>query len=227
MTEPLCYKFCPISELENLLENNLTHDKIFVENEKPEEGRLNTTTYEGVFCQKRVHIRRYPGISIINANLLTEISHVKYLKHRNILPYHEFTIVDECLIIITDGAGTTLSSYIKQSDIVSPKLDMVYQVALGLKHLHDNGVVHGNLTPFSISVLPVEHTIKLGDFGLRSVFSDLHEQCIMSDAHLGVSDWIAPEILEEYELRLNDFKRSEDDMSKSKVIKITLWNPRH
>ncbi|RLN21151.1 hypothetical protein BBJ28_00019548 [Nothophytophthora sp. Chile5] len=73
----------------------------------------------------------------------------------------------------------------------------LWQAALGLEHLHECGIVHGDLTASKIlcDEGPYEHpSVKLADFGLLSVFAD-HVKAANSEATLGSFRWKAPECL--------------------------------
>jgi serine/threonine protein kinase len=73
-------------------------------------------------------------------------------------------------------------------------LDVLAQIAAGLQHTHDHGMVHGDISPGNVLIGEDGGTAKLCDFGLARACEDTsvdhHPERV-----LGTPGYIAPEIL--------------------------------
>lgn len=79
--------------------------------------------------------------------------------------------------------------------IISP---IAYQILLGLRDLHEKGIMHRDLKPGNV-LLDADGNVKLGDFGMAS----LGEQTLNTTV-LGTAKYMAPERLTKSYGRLSD-----------------------
>ncbi len=76
-------------------------------------------------------------------------------------------------------------------------LDMAWQIAPGLKHAHDRGVIHRDLKPANILRAPDKADpaspgiIKLTDFGIASLFASPH--LTVTGGIIGTPEYLSPE----------------------------------
>src|SRR4029079_3641615 len=67
------------------------------------------------------------------------------------------------------------------------------QVALGLQHAHERGMVHRDLQPSNL-MLTLDGTVKILDFGLAKVLSERQNDGLTQDnVMMGTPEYIAPE----------------------------------
>ena len=72
-------------------------------------------------------------------------------------------------------------------------LDWFIQIALGLKHVHDNNILHRDLKTQNI-FLTSDNTIKLGDFGIAKI---LNSQTELANTVIGTPYYLSPELCED------------------------------
>ena len=96
-----------------------------------------------------------------------------------------------CIVMEYICAGDLLTYIKKRSKLTEPVAKFIFkQIILGLKHIHDNSIIHRDIKLDNI-LLDLDNNIKICDFGVsRKVNKDdvMFEQC-------GTPAYIAPEIL--------------------------------
>ena len=96
-----------------------------------------------------------------------------------------------CIVMEYICAGDLLTYIKKRSKLTEPVAKFIFkQIILGLKHIHDNGIIHRDIKLDNI-LLDLDNNIKICDFGVsRKINKDdiMFEQC-------GTPAYIAPEIL--------------------------------
>ncbi|GMF09108.1 unnamed protein product [Phytophthora lilii] len=111
------------------------------------------------------------------------------LNHDNIIKLYGACSEDRPYFVCERATSGTIVSFLKGKK----KLDVwkaIWQAALGLQHLHELGIVHGDLKGNNILVCS-EGKVKLADFGLSFVAKT--EKAEMGA--LGAYQWKAPECL--------------------------------
>ncbi|KAG2065507.1 kinase-like protein [Suillus decipiens] len=107
----------------------------------------------------------------------------------------------------------TLQQYLKKiwHNQLSPKVDrlflLLFQVLLGLRYLHNEDIIHGDLTPMNVLINESENVL-LADFGLSHLLGD-HETSFFKSNAPGAIRWAAPEIAQ-----LDPETPSEEEVSK-------------
>ncbi|KAG1701089.1 hypothetical protein DVH05_011329 [Phytophthora capsici] len=88
----------------------------------------------------------------------------------------------------------TLGGYLKQGKSIWEKWSCIYEAAKGLKHLHDHGIIHGDLK--GNNIVMGAFTVMLCDFGFASLASSSPKQLTDTEINaLGAIQWKAPECL--------------------------------
>ena len=118
---------------------------------------------------------------------------IAVLSHPNIVKVYDVSFGDLIQYIVMEYIdGITLKEYIERQGSLRWK-DAVYftiQILKGLQHAHDKGIVHRDVKPQNIMVLP-DGTIKVADFGIARFARN--EQRTMTDKAIGSVHYISPE----------------------------------
>jgi serine/threonine protein kinase len=131
------------------------------------------------------------------------------LSHPNIVIVHDFDQVgDNCFIAMEYVEGTDLYQMVKDNGPLTPRrsCDYVRQVALGLQHAHERGLVHRDIKPANLLVagippgqpLPateLEGTVKILDMGMALLHGSDKDSIHGNPAGsiMGTPDYMAPE----------------------------------
>lgn len=101
---------------------------------------------------------------------LQEVENIKLIPpHPNIIRFYDYWFENRHLCIQIELCETSLNQIVEKSpDNKLPESkvwDFVVDLLLGIKHLHDNELLHLDVKPDNI-LLSFDGTLKLGDFGL-------------------------------------------------------------
>ena len=118
---------------------------------------------------------------------------IAVLNHPNIVKVYDVSFGDLIQYIVMEYVdGITLKEYINKQGTLRWK-DAVYltiQVLRALQHAHDKGIVHRDVKPQNIMLLP-DGTIKVTDFGIARFARSEHKT--MTDKVIGSVHYISPE----------------------------------
>ena len=118
---------------------------------------------------------------------------IAMLSHPNIVNVYDVSFGDLIQYIVMEYIeGITLKEYIEREGSLRWKdaVHFTLQILKGLQHAHDKGIVHRDVKPQNIMVLP-DGTIKVTDFGIaRFARSD---QRTITDKAIGSVHYISPE----------------------------------
>ena len=118
---------------------------------------------------------------------------IAVLSHPNIVKVYDVSFGDIIQYIVMEYIdGITLKEFIERQGSLRWK-DAVYftvQILKGLQHAHDKGIVHRDVKPQNIMVLP-DGTIKVADFGIARFARN--EQRTITDKAIGSVHYISPE----------------------------------
>ena len=118
---------------------------------------------------------------------------IAVLSHPNIVKVYDVSFGDLIQYIVMEYIeGITLKEFIERQGSLRWK-DAVYftcQILKGLQHAHDKGIVHRDIKPQNIMVLP-DGTIKVTDFGIARFARS--EQRTITDKAIGSVHYISPE----------------------------------
>lgn len=130
------------------------------------------------------------------AQLLTREAYIaRSVSHANLVSILDYGLKsDPCFIVQPFLDGTNLKAMIKSRSLPSTaySLWMLRQIADGLAALHENSIVHCDLSPGNIMISPLGHATLI-DFGL----AQLPKTDRLPMQHLaGTVDYLAPEQLD-------------------------------
>ena len=118
---------------------------------------------------------------------------IAVLSHPNIVKVYDVSFGDLIQYIVMEYIdGITLKEFIEKQGSLRWQ-DAIYftiQILKGLQHAHDKGIVHRDVKPQNIMVLP-DGSIKVADFGIAR-FSR-NEQRTITDKAIGSVHYISPE----------------------------------
>ncbi|MCP3891373.1 MAG: protein kinase [Desulfobulbaceae bacterium] len=125
-------------------------------------------------------------------NLHKEARIIASLNHENILAIYDYEERYKTVFIITEYLeGESLQDLLQRLRVIPPALAIsyIYQICKGLAYAHEKGIVHRDINPANVMVLPNDR-IKILDFGLACHLGT-------EDEHIGgVLAYQAPELLE-------------------------------
>mmetsp|Transcript_34240 Transcript_34240/g.59928 ORF Transcript_34240/g.59928 Transcript_34240/m.59928 type:complete len:370 (+) Transcript_34240:101-1210(+) len=131
------------------------------------------------------------------ASLKREILLLRELVHPNIVQYYQTDIsetsdaIDVVLEFVPGGSlKSILHKYVKLEECVVQ--NYTRQLLLGLKYLHEHGVIHRDLKCANVLVTP-DGVVKLSDFGSSKRFDRLSSG--LSKSLKGSPYWMAPEVV--------------------------------
>ncbi len=135
----------------------------------------------------------YTGNDEFLRRFKNESKAIAVLSHPNIVKVFDVSFGDLIQYIVMEYIdGITLKEYIENSGPLSwnEAVHFTLQILRGLQHAHDKGVVHRDIKPQNIMVLP-DGIIKVADFGIaRFARSD---QETITDKAIGSVHYISPE----------------------------------
>ena len=74
-------------------------------------------------------------------------------------------------------------------------IDIIRQLCLGIKQIHDKNIIHRDLKPENI-LINKSNKLKIGDFGLSKKFNS-YKTYTLTPKEAGTTQYTAPEILDE------------------------------
>lgn len=125
---------------------------------------------------------------------LEEVNKHELLKcHRNCVQFVKAWEERQHLYIQTELCEMSLKDYLEKNESASESLvwEFLVDLSLGLKHLHDNDMVHMDIKPANIFI-GLDGLCKIGDFGLVLELS----KCDTTQALEGDPKYLAPELMQ-------------------------------
>jgi len=135
----------------------------------------------------------YTGNSEFLRRFMNESKAIAVLSHPNVVKVSDVSFGDLIQYIVMEYIdGITLKEYIDQQGPLSwnEAVHFTLQILRGLQHAHDKGVVHRDIKPQNIMVLP-DGIIKVADFGIARFARS--EQETITDKAIGSVHYISPE----------------------------------
>jgi serine/threonine protein kinase len=157
-----------------------------------------------VYRATDVRLGRPVAIKLLHPTLTNELGVARFqseiriaagLHHPNIVGVHDSGESDGRLYYVMDYlGGETLRARLKREKQLSVEdaLAIVDQVALGLQHAHDHGIVHRDVKPENIIL--AEGQARVLDFGLARALSDVDtDRLTASGLAVGTPHYLSPE----------------------------------
>jgi serine/threonine protein kinase len=162
---------------------------------KAREARLGRTVALKVLRKERVHKTDFIG------RFYQEIQAAARLSHPNVVHAYDAEQIGAAHVFAMEYVeGIDLSRLVKQSGPlpVSEACECVRQTALGLQHIHDNGMVHRDIKPANLMRASATNTIKILDMGLALLREEEGQEARAKrltrlGVVMGTIDFIAPE----------------------------------
>ena len=144
-----------------------------------------------------------PDDASFQKRFFLEASILSRLQHANIVTLYDYGRIEgaeaeQYFMAMEYLAGETLSQRIRgRGALPAPEAVGIFrQIARGLREAHKNGVVHRNLKPSNIMLVPDDEgaeVVKILDFGIGKVVTDDAEELTQEGAFLGSPRYMAPE----------------------------------
>ena len=135
----------------------------------------------------------YTGNEEFLRRFINESKAIAVISHPNVVKVYDVSFGDLIQYIVMEYIdGITLKEYIDRSGPLSwnEAVQFTLQILRGLQHAHDKGVVHRDIKPQNIMVLP-DGVIKVADFGIARFARS--EQVTITDKAIGSVHYISPE----------------------------------
>lgn len=126
--------------------------------------------------------------------VMSEINLLSKLNHPNIVKYRGCFLEQNYLYIILELVDFgSLQTLIKQYDGLGENIVAcyIYQILLGLKYLHEQGIIHKDIKAANI-LMTSSGLCKLTDFGLSQRLQDVDPTVVEGSPY-----WLAPEVINE------------------------------
>jgi serine/threonine protein kinase len=116
------------------------------------------------------------------------------LQHRNLTTIHDFGAEGSVLYLVSEFLpGEDLDKIIARGGPLTlrQKVEILIGIAYGLAHAHDAGIVHRDVKPANVRILP-DGAVKIMDFGVaKSLYAE--RELTRTGMTLGTSAYLAPE----------------------------------
>lgn len=115
-------------------------------------------------------------------------------QHRNIVTVFDFGFEDEMPYLVQEYlTGEDLDRKVKRGDTIAlaTKLNLLHQIALGLAHAHEQGIIHRDIKPSNIRILE-DGTAKIMDFGIAKFLQE-DTNLTKTGMTVGTAAYLAPE----------------------------------
>ena len=125
-------------------------------------------------------------------NIISKINNEYLIKY-----YDNFIENDTFNILMEYGGDNDLKKYINnykdKNELIKENIikDIISQICKGLKDIHNNKIIHRDLTPDNIFI-DKNNKIKIGDFGVSKILTTLNKY---TKSQIGKTYYLAPEIL--------------------------------
>ncbi|KAG5729731.1 Serine/threonine-protein kinase HT1 [Termitomyces sp. T112] len=191
-----------LSRVTNLYPLGFTIRGIKLLSDLPHAGGGYADIYKGevdglLVCMKWIRTYQPQEIDHLQRKYSREAILWRQLSHPNVLPFLGLSLIQTRLFIVSPWAENGhVNKYLRMQPTANrPRLCL--DVAAGLKYLHHNDIVHGDLKGANILVNDSGRAC-VADFGLSSVIDPLNHQWTESAATLpgGTMNWQAPELFD-------------------------------
>jgi serine/threonine-protein kinase len=137
--------------------------------------------------------------------LLSEAKILVELSHPNIVTVYDFFEEEGAPYLVMEYLdGTTLQELIRRNALsLLEKVEVMWEVAEGLKYAHNHGVIHRDIKPANIMWL-ADGSVKIMDFGIARTATQDSTKLTQTGFIVGSLPYTAPERFSEIEDALSD-----------------------
>ena len=120
------------------------------------------------------------------------------LNNEHLIKYYDTFMENDSFNILMEYVGdNNLKQFIQNHknnyELIEQSIirDILIQICQGLKEIHDNKMIHRDLTPDNIFI-DKNNKIKIGDFGISKILTSLNNY---ANTQIGKRQYLAPEVL--------------------------------
>lgn len=153
-------------------------------------------------------LKRLVAIKMLHSHLMTdtvikrfqqEALAVSGLSHPNIIAVHDFGLSDhgQPYMVMDFVDGKPLSEVLKQGPLnLEAVINISIQIAEGLQHAHEHGILHRDLKPSNIMVTDYDCSfpeVRIVDFGIAKILETEATRVTQTGELLGTPQYMSPE----------------------------------
>ena len=120
------------------------------------------------------------------------------INNEHLIKYYQTFAKNDTFNILMEYAGERnlkqfINDYKNRDELINESIirSIILQICKGLKDLHDNKIIHRDLTPDNIFI-DKKNKIKIGDFGVSKIMTTFNNY---AKTQIGKLNYLAPEIL--------------------------------
>eukprot|EP01119_Soliformovum_irregulare_P005868 TRINITY_DN1760_c0_g1_i2.p1 TRINITY_DN1760_c0_g1~~TRINITY_DN1760_c0_g1_i2.p1 ORF type:complete len:862 (-),score=148.81 TRINITY_DN1760_c0_g1_i2:78-2663(-) len=152
--------------------------------------------YRGSYRGRDVAVKKVKGDTIDESKLLEFVDEAQIMSklspHPNVVTLIGIVARPFCIVTELLSSGDLLAVVEDMPLTLSRKLSYMHDIARGMCHLADQGIIHRDLACRNI-LLDSENRAKVSDFGLSSIIDT--SNAVYSKGDIGPLKWMAPEAL--------------------------------
>lgn len=168
-----------------------------VKEKRPPRGRFRTAKL--VLCASQTEGRRI--LAEYRNAVLSMPKHLNFLTVKDAFLHKQFDLIYLCTVSKFCESETLNSFFIsRQSSLNDEAIKALFlQLATGLSHLHQHGISHNALTPYSVRIVESkgDAVVKLTDFGLAQICSQPNDGNLDSCRSRSLTFYLPPEAYDE------------------------------
>lgn len=153
-------------------------------------------------------LKRLVAVKMLHSHLMNDVIVKRFqqealavsgLSHPNVIAVHDFGLSEhgQPYMVMDFIDGKPLSDVLRQGTLsVAPVLNIAIQLAEGLQHAHEHGVLHRDLKPSNIMVTDADCDFpeaKIVDFGIAKIMETESTRVTQTGELLGTPQYMSPE----------------------------------
>lgn len=172
------------------------------------ERPLGEGAYGAVWKAVQISVKRPVAIKFLKASFVDENAHRRFereakamarLDHPNCVVMYDYGHFEKQAYLVTEFLdGETLHDWKRKPHDVVEVLDVTYQLLDALVHAHQNDVIHRDLKPGNIVLVPDmdgKLRVKVLDFGISSIAGEKRGDITKTGELFGTPGYMSPEQL--------------------------------